>query len=478
MKYTYYLFLILALTIGCDKKQSSSTSLAFIGGEIINPKTNFVIIDNPSQKSTDTITLDKNNRFNFNIKNLDSNLFLFRHGDEYQTIIVEPNDSLMLRLNTLDFDESLVFAGQGAKKNNYLVKVFLENEEESKKLMTHSQKEPKDFFQFVSKRRESQLNHFFEYAEKNDFSDYFENIIISNINYNNFADLEIYPFAYFGENRLVHIKHLPEYFYSFREHIDYNNSDLSHFYAYNRFLSTHIDNLSLHNFYDEANNDHSKFNRNDLNYNKSKINLIDQLIQHSEIKNRLLRFKTREFISINHSMENIEEFINHYKSISNSEKDITYIETLKIALTKLKPGNKLPDFQVFDTEKKEYQFSTIINKPTLIYFWSLNHKQHFIKTHDKVNELKQKIPNLEFISVNINDNHTEKWKETTKKYNFRLDKEFKLKTPHETLKKLAINYLNKVFVINKDKEILSSNINIHDKNIDEHINSLLLEKNN
>ena len=476
MKHFYYLILFFLSFFGCKENNSFSDDNAFLGGEIVNPKTDFVIVNNPAEKTTDTIALDESNRFNYPIKQLNSNLFLFRHGDEYQTVIIEPNDSLMLRLNTLDFDESLVFAGNGAKKNNYLIKVFLENEEESKKLMNHSQKEPGDFFKFVSKRRQSQLDHFYEYASKNDFSDYFENIIISNINYNNYADLEIYPFAYFGENRLVHIKHLPEYFYSFRDSINYNNTDLSHFYAYNRFLSTHIDNLSLKHYYKDDEEEHIKFNRHDLKYNKAKIDLIDKLIENSEIKNRILRFKTRDFISVNHSLSDIEEFINHYKTISNNKKDIEYIDNLKIALTNLKPGNQLPDFEVIDIHKNEFQFSNVIKKPTLIYFWSLNHKQHFIKSHDKVNQLKKQIPHLEFISVNINDNNTTKWKETTEKYHFTLDQEFKLKTPHETLKVLAINYLNKVFLIDENKQILTSNINIHDSDIDVKINELLSEK--
>ena len=38
----------------------------------------------------------------------------------------------MFRLNTLDFDESLVFTGEGAKKNNYLINLFLEHEKEEK----------------------------------------------------------------------------------------------------------------------------------------------------------------------------------------------------------------------------------------------------------------------------------------------------------------------------------------------------------
>ena len=34
----------------------------------------------------------------------------------------------MIRLNTLDFDESLVYTGKGSSKNNFLMDVFLRNE--------------------------------------------------------------------------------------------------------------------------------------------------------------------------------------------------------------------------------------------------------------------------------------------------------------------------------------------------------------
>ena len=72
----------------------------------------------------DTLLLDKNNRFIHKISNFTSGLYAFSHGGEYQWVLLEPKDSLLLRLNTIDFDESLVFTGKGARKNNYLIKNF------------------------------------------------------------------------------------------------------------------------------------------------------------------------------------------------------------------------------------------------------------------------------------------------------------------------------------------------------------------
>ena len=42
----------------------------------------------------------------------------------------------MLRLNTFDFDESLVYTGKGAKENNFLMDIYLLNEEEDEKIIS------------------------------------------------------------------------------------------------------------------------------------------------------------------------------------------------------------------------------------------------------------------------------------------------------------------------------------------------------
>ena len=72
-------------------------------------------------------------------------------------IIVEPNDSVMIRLNTHDFDKSLVFTGNGSHKNNYLLKTYNQNIANNRKLVKHSQKEPEEFQAFVNDRHKKQL---------------------------------------------------------------------------------------------------------------------------------------------------------------------------------------------------------------------------------------------------------------------------------------------------------------------------------
>ncbi|GAW90036.1 hypothetical protein FPS14_contig00038-0012 [Flavobacterium psychrophilum] len=43
-------------------------------------------------------------------------MYTFKHEPEYQQIYFEKNDSLMVRLNTNEFDNSLTFCGRGDEK--------------------------------------------------------------------------------------------------------------------------------------------------------------------------------------------------------------------------------------------------------------------------------------------------------------------------------------------------------------------------
>ena len=296
IRYFVLSFILISLSFGCKQSTAEDSECAYVGGEIINPKNKNLILYNTKGKVVDSITLDVNNRFVYKINELDPGLYSFTHGGEYQLILLEPSDSVMFRLNTYDFDESLVFTGNGARKNNYLIETYLANEREEMKLMKYAKMEPEAFNAFVEERRSRELTKFHNFLGDKEESELFKSIIEANINYNAYADKEIYPFAYFGNNKLIHIKDLPENFYDHRATIDYNSAHLSHLYSYNRFLFTHIDNLAAEDYY-RHNNFHSTFNRHDMDYNKSKLDLVDSIISDPTIKNSLLKYKTQNYVS-------------------------------------------------------------------------------------------------------------------------------------------------------------------------------------
>ena len=468
--------MIASITLGCNSNGDNS-DIAYIGGEIVNPKNNSVILYNTKGKVADTFELDANNRFIHKISNLQPGLYSIRHGGEYQMVLLEPNDSIMFRLNTYDFDESLVFTGKGAKKNNYLIKTYLDNSKEAKKLSKYAQREPEDFDKFIETRRQKRLQEFHSFLaqNKNKETDFFKSVIEANINYNAYADKEIYPFAYFGNNKLIHIKDLPENFYAYRTEVNYNENHLSNFFSYNRFLSYHIDNLALKSYY-ENNAFHSKFDRHSTSYNKSKLDLIDSLITDETIRNYLLKSKARDFISHNHSQAEAQEVLDYYVSKSTSDDDKAYMQDLVTSLEKLRYGNPIPDLTVISYDNTEHTLQSIIKKPTIIYFWTSNRKEQYRNSHYKVKELKSKFPMVDFISVNVNDNDDEFWKNIIKQYPFSKSAEFKFKDSKTALKTLALNYLNKAIIVEENGHILHPNVNIYRSDFERTLEALLTKK--
>jgi len=464
--------LVLTMLFGCKKNNGSNGDYAFIGGEIINPKNKSVVIYNTEGKIVDSIDLDANNRFIHKINNLQAGLYTITHGGEYQMVLLEPNDSIMFRLNTYDFDESLVFTGEGAKKNNYLIKTYLFNEHEEKKLMTYAKMEPEAFHDFIEKRRNKQLEEFNEFLTRSQESEFFKSLMEANINFNSYADKEIYPFAYFGNNKLIHIKDLPEDFYSHRNDIDYNAKHLSRFYSYNRFLFSYIDNIAIESYY-KNNPYHSAFDRHTIDYNKSKLDIIDSIISDKDIKNYLLKYKTRDFVSHNHTEAEANEMLDYYLMKSTSEEDKMYISDLVSSLKLLRQGNPIPSLAIINYDNTEHDLNSIIGKPTIIYFWSSNSKMQYRNSHYKVKSLKSKFPQVDFVSINLNSNDDKSWKAIIDNYDFPTQKEYKFKYPKKARKVLAVNYLNQAIIVDEDATILHPNVNIFKSDFEDMLGSLV-----
>ncbi len=127
----------------CDSSKKDKSDGTYLGGEIINPKWSYILLQK-NDKIVDTIPLDAHNRFFYEFTDFDPGLYWFWHR-ENQLIHIEPGDSIMLRVNTLEFDESLSFSGKGSERSGFLIDLFLQWEEENEGFIHHYQKEPKDF---------------------------------------------------------------------------------------------------------------------------------------------------------------------------------------------------------------------------------------------------------------------------------------------------------------------------------------------
>ena len=96
--------------------------------------------------------------FLLNLIQIEDGLYHFNHEPELQYVYLEKSDSVQLRLNTVDFDESLVFSGTNEGVNNFLLELFLAQEDEEEEMYRkYYDLEPLDFMKQVSSLKKEKL---------------------------------------------------------------------------------------------------------------------------------------------------------------------------------------------------------------------------------------------------------------------------------------------------------------------------------
>ena len=455
MKRLVLLLLVVAF-LGC-KVGENSCGQAFIGGEVINPNNDFLVLKKDTSP-IDTLYLDENNRFAYRVESLDPGLHSIVHGDEYQIIILEPNDSLMVRLNTLDFDESLVFSGMGSKKNNYLINLFLQMEEEESFVYKYWKLKPADFLEKVDSLRENKLFQLDKFSNKYKASEFFLKVASVGIDYNHFMHKEQYPYRHFGMNKQLPKDSLPEDYFDFRDWVDYNDEELKDYYPYYAFLFNHFNNLASEKYFEET--DTKYLDRMNVDYHLNKLEIIDEKVNNEVLRNILLKYPTRNFLSFCTSPEDAEVMYDSYTEKNSNKENASYIEGLYNTLKRLGPGNKLPVVEVVDHTNNVTTLNNVSSKPKVLYFWTSVNKYHFKNSHNKVKELKKAYPNVDFIAININSNNAHVWKRLLKENKIDYTNEFRFRDPRIAKKMLAIQYINKVIVLDDDNNIVTSNANL------------------
>ncbi|GAA3520403.1 thioredoxin family protein [Aquimarina addita] len=456
-----FLFFCILITLfnSCDvTKKNKNREDTYFGGEIVNPNTNYVVLSKGDSYG-DTIYLNKDNKFLYKVKGFKNGLYSFRHSPETQLILLEKGDSTLIRLNTLEFDESLVFTGESARKNNFLIDVFLQNEKERDLLEKGGFNiSPDHFVRSQDSLFDKKLFDFNNLTKKYKLSDLTKKICLASISYDFYARREMYAYRYqnFRMYKKELNKELPTSFFNYRNSINFNDDDLKRLYSYNRFLNHYFINTSFTNYSKKG------LNTKDLIGNTIfKLNLIDSTIHHSYIKNNLLRGVTTNFILDHRNDYLSQKILDHYLSISSHEKFQQELIKLAKATSRLKPKNIIPDQELIASDGENLYLSTLFEKPfTALYFWSTERKDHYVKAHKKASYLSKRYPEIEFIAINTDDNQSENWIKTIKRNKYNLNREYEFKFPKCSSEELVLQYRNKVILINKDGEIITPNADL------------------
>jgi hypothetical protein len=128
---------------------------------------------------------------------------------------------------------------------------------------------------------------------------------------------------------------------------------------------------------------------------------------------------------------------------------------------------------LINAQNSDLDFNSLIKRPTAVYFWSLKFYEHFKDSHYKVNELKIKYPEIDFIAVNIDEQNIKIFEKTLKNNRFSVINEFQFKNAEESKHILAIYPMTKVIIIDKDHIIVNSNANMFSNNFEEQLLGLI-----
>lgn len=458
----FLLGLTLLSVLSCSENSEDKSSI-FFGGEIVNPTSDYVVLYH-NDAYVDSVKLDDHNRFAFNLNNLEEGLYHFDHTPELQYVYLEQGDSLLARLNTVEFDESLVFSGKGSEINNFLIEMFLDYEMEVPQVESYYSLDPEMFSHKIDSLHNEKIKHLNELALDNQFSDRVMAIAQAAVDYNSYISKEKYPFFHKKQSGEETFHSLPDSFYDYRKTIDLNNEDFIYLKPYYDFMKWHFGNIAYMTCLNNCTED-KRLLKKSLHFNKHKLALADSLVHEVELRNMLFRNIAIDYLlKEHHPGPESQAFIDRYSELSSNENQKEEIRQLYRGIKNLQPNKPLPDLSLKDFEGNDVSLKAVANdkKNTIFYFWTASQKKHFMNVYKQINDLEHKYPQYSFVGINLRTSFP-KWQELLDEYQLDKSKQFYGKNFKEIQTGMFIDKLNKC-VITKDSLVVNgfaylSNIN-------------------
>lgn len=448
----------------CDDKDQATYT--YFGGKIKNPKDKYVYFKK-GKKVLDSARLDKNNKFSFTLDSLELGLYSFAHGIEFQYLYLEPQDSLLIYLNSWDFDESLIFSGKGSAKNNYLINLYLDQERTEKGFKENYRLDEAAFSKVIDEGIKKQLEIYNQFLSTEDEkpSPFFDKLVKTGIYVPFYFHKERYAYNHKRAMGLSQIPELGDDFYDYRDLIELNDESLLD-YGWNlAFINTFLYNL--------AHDEKMKDPENKI-FELELLKIVDDRIHVEHFKNSLLARGAWGSLSNKHLSD--EDAKQVYAYFFENCTDDSYKKELEKSITqkeKISCGEDLPKLTAYNLDNSEIEINSLIkNSNAVIYFWPtelsrielLNEKLHYLKKHH---------PEVIFIGIERNKTD-EEWKEfvTSKKlpkeHQFKLAKNSDSYTWYEGEMARTIIVNDQGKVENGYVFFLDSNLNYYLKTINKH----------
>lgn len=451
------LLLGLIFTSCNDSSSKENNSQAFIGGQIMNPLSEYFILYKDN-KPLDTVYLDTKNKFKYHFKDVKTGVYVFRHGAEQQNVYLNPGDSILLNLNTFEFNESLYFSGQGAEKNNFLLDMFLRDEKNADLIFNYYEYGPEDFIHLTDSITTHRLNSLDKLQEKTKITEEFREFSQKLIAYENYDLKERYTYMvkkYYPE----FIDKFPGDFHEYRKNANFNEESLQTNSIYVRFIENYMINKTITECL-ESNAKNDCFKLYDHENIIKRINFIDSLTDLKLIQDHFYtKLGAVGMVMGKNKEDMVEILILLLKKGLEKEKREKIRQIGQIQLAFL-PGVNVGSINLLYSSGDKIRFDKIITKPTIVYIWSIHSSEHHKALHKQITDYREKYPEIDFIGMNIDLGESSNWRNALMKYDYDPEKEFQLETEFVGKESLQY-YLNKLLFVNAKGEVIIGDVYIN-----------------
>ncbi|MDN6280015.1 MAG: hypothetical protein L0J45_03325 [Psychroflexus sp.] len=466
------LFLSLVATILLASCAQTEKNMTYIGGEVIHPIDSVVTISKDGNL-VEHIPINADHTFSAYIDIEEEGIYAFHHVPEWQLVYLKPNDSLVFRVNTKAFDESLTFGGSSAVENNFLINMFLLNEKNDNLILKYYKVKPSDFSFKTDSIRQMRLKSLKDLDHDYDFSEYFNRIAEKSIAFEFYDMRERYAFLihkYFHKRK----DDFESDYFNYRNSIDFNDEDLLNHFGYLRFLDNYLKNKSIEDC-DEKDSD--CFKLNSFKNVQKRLALADSIFTNDIIRNRFYERFVKEEILFSKNEEQLngtKDLIKNCKLSSDIKKDLLASARIQ---EKFLEDRFMGDQKLLNSSLDTISLSSLMkDKPVAISSWSFHSPAYRNYQAKRVKTLQKKYPEIKFIGLNFDTERAELWQERLESFNFNTDQEYKLllKANAENRDiRLIKNHINRMFLINRNGHITKSNIPFSSNKIESNLLELV-----
>ena len=338
------------------------------------------------------LSLDENLRFERKYDSLPNGIYKLEHLPEYQTLLLEEKDSLWVRINAADFDESIVFSGIGASKNNFLIELFLKQENENVYLSSKYSSDKEIFKHIIDSLLLQKKELWIQMDSLNSLSPIAQKVTQA---------AYIYPYANIRERYALlrgsqWNQKQDSLYFGYRKFLNYGDNDLAFFDPYVNYIINFISQKAL-----IPNKAYFKVKQT-TKFNIRRLEVLDKEISGKLLRNNLARAIAFEEILTFENHREHELFLQYYATINTSPSYLAEVLALHNDINRMEPNKPLPKIQLQNAERKTVGSEVLSDgSPKVLYFWSQTQMNHYRNTLDRVERLQEKYPNIRFVGICI-----------------------------------------------------------------------------